>query len=257
MRKMVMIILAFAGAMTAYGRDVYLFQAHSEGPVVTDTGGAQFVDWDTDAFFFNTGNENARVEFLDENAGFGFTIAPQQSASLSVIAPSLTFRFVHASVPDAVIVESALFIGATPTGQAPSGPNYRLGKVRLPVFTSFTSPNQPQVHLGTFLGQAIADHVNVWVYNGGDSVATAHVVVRRQCDDTVIDKRTVNIDPKHAVSVAGMAAGFKGCRTAGAQEPRPWIVGSLYTIVTVDQPSLSLVSTVSDNQIPQAMVSVN
>jgi hypothetical protein len=251
------LVLAVTSAMTAYGREVYLFQAHAEGPVVVDSAGRQIVVWDTDAFFYNTGNETAQVAFLDDNAGFGFAIAPHQSASLSAAAVPLTFRFVHASVPDAVIVESALFIGTKPDLQVSQGPDYRYGKVRLPVFTSLTPANQPQVHLGTFLGQAIPNHENVWVYNGGESVATVHIEVRRQCDDAVFDERTVTVDPKGIVTVSGMGAGFQGCRVAGVQEPRPWIVGSLYTIVTVDQPSLSMVSTVTDNQLPQAMVSVN
>jgi hypothetical protein len=113
------------------------------------------------------------------------------------------------------------------------------------------------VHLATFLSEPTAQtsHVNVWIYNGGSTAATAHVEVRRQCDDAVIQEVTVDVPPKSSVSAAGLAGDFRGCRVPTS--PRAWSGGSIYTIVTVDQPSLSLVSSVANTQIPKALVSVN
>lgn len=117
-----------------------------------------------------------------------------------------------------------------------------------------------QVHLATFLSNPgdQSSHVNVWIYNGGASAATAHVEVRRQCDDAVVDDTTVTVGAKGSLAVSGLAADFRGCPFSRFPTAVPlWIPGSIYTIVTVDQPSLSIVSSVANGQIPRAMVSVN
>ena len=238
---------------SAFAGDVYLFQAHAEGPLVYDPAlnSPAVIVWDTDAFFYNQGSTDARVELLDEYAGLGFTLAPHASTSLSKAIPQV-LRFIHASIPDTVVVENALFIGAVRTRPDPPLNHYIHGKVRLPVFTSLVPANQPQIHLATFMGSIISRQ-NVWVYNGSDEPATARIAVHRQCDDAVIDEATVIVPPGNATVINGMAATLTGCPTG----PRDWTGATLYTIVTIDQPSLSFVSTLANNEVPQAHVSVN
>lgn len=240
-------------ATSAFAGDVYLFQAHAAGPLVNDPAinSPAVIEWDTDAFFYNQGSTEARIEFLDDYAGLGFTLAPHASTSLSKAIPQI-FRFIHASVPDTVIIENALFIGTTRTRPDPPLTQYVHGMVRLPVFTSIVPANRPQVHLATFMGSVISRH-NVWVYNGGDEPATARIAVHRQCDDAVIDEATIAVPPRDAIVVNGMGAAPSGCPTG----PRDWTGATLYTIVTVDQPSLSFVSTLANTDVPQALVSVN
>jgi hypothetical protein len=251
-RALLLLVTAFPCAAS----EVYLFQAHADGPPVSDpaVAGAVFVEWDTDAFFFNHGATEATVTLLDADAGMEFSIPPQKAVALSTALPARPLHLVHAIVPDAVTVENALFIGSAQGGTRPIAPTYEYGKVRLPVFTSLTLANQPQVHLATYLGNQ-PSHANVWIYNGGDEAATAHIVIRRQCDDAVVDETTVSVDAKNAVSVSGLAAVVPTCPSSATT--RAWIVRSVYTTVTVDQPSLSFVSSVANDQIPRALVSVN
>lgn len=247
--------------ISAFGGDIYLFQGHAEGPIVLDSalGSPQIVEWGTDAFFYNTGSSDAVVKLLGSYEGLSFTIAPQHSASLSSSLPPQTFEFIHATVPDSVAVENALFIGrvqATVPGSA-TAPIYSYGKVRLPVFTALAPANSPMVHLATFLGNAgdSPSHLNVWVYNGGEQVATARVVVRRQCDDSVVDESTVILLPKQSRVIGGLGAAFHGCQVPTSM--MQWSGGSTYTIVTANQPSLSFVSVVGNTGIPKATVTVN
>lgn len=249
--------IVLAVTSPAMAGDVYLFQAHAEGPPIynPDANAPEIVEWSTDAFFFNQGMTDAVVKVLDDaNGDTQFTIPPQHAVSLSNALPHRLFRFVHAIVPDSVAVENALFIGEVPISILPIAPEYRFGKVTLPVFTALTAANQPQVHLATFLGSQ-QSHANVWVYNGGDSAATAHIEIHRQCDDAVVDTTTVTVASKNALVVPGMASTFGGCIVT--PEMQPWMASATYAVVTVDQPSLSFVSVVASGQIPKAMVSVN
>ena len=185
MKNLLLVALTLLASVTSVtAGDVYIFQAHSEGPPVFDPAadGAEIMVWDTDAFFFNQGTTDAQVKLLDEYQGMEFTIPPQHSASLS-------------------------------------------------------------------------SHANVWIYNGGFAATTAHVEVRRQCDDAVVQEATVTIEAKRSANVSGLASGFRGCAVPASM--RSWSADSLYTIVSVDQPSLSFVSSVANGQIPKALVSVN
>jgi hypothetical protein len=245
-------------ARSAAAGDIYLFQAHAEGPRVFDAtaDGAAIIEWSTDAFFFNTSTTDAVVALLDDYEGMQFIVPAQRSVSLSTVLPPRIFGFLHASVPDGVVVENALLIGSVqdtiPT--LPTPPIYRYGKVQVPVFRALVPRNTPQVHLATFLGEQ-QSHLNVWIYNGATVSAQAHIEVRRQCDDAIVDETTTIVGPKNSLVVGSLASGFAGCRVPGATVS--WIGGSIYTIVTVDQPSLSFVSTVANGRIPQAMVSIN
>jgi hypothetical protein len=243
-------------ARSSFAGDIYLFQAHSDGPLVYNSADkeSQFIEWSTDAFFFNRGAGEAQVKLLDEFDGMAFTIPPHRSVSLSNVLPHVVFTFVHASVPDLVIVENALFIGEVPDTTSPIGPDYKFGKVRLPVFSALSPANQPQVHLATFLGSQPTRH-NVWIYNGGDARATAHIEIHRQCDDAIVDETSVTMEAKTSLVVSGLGSEFHGCPITVPVQV--WTPFSTYTIVTVDQPSLSFVSSLANNEIPKANVSVN
>jgi hypothetical protein len=257
-RLLLVTLLLLPVAHSATASDIYLFQAHAEGPQVFDAtaDGGEIIEWNTDAFFFNTSTTDAVVTLLDDYEGMQFVVPPQRIVSLSTALPPRIFAFVHASVPDSVVVENALFIGNVRDSiiGLPSPPIYRYGKVHLPVFRAVTPRNTPQVHLATYLGEQ-QSHLNVWIYNDATVAAQAHIEVRRQCDDAIVDETTTTVGPKNSLSLGALASGVAGCPVPGATAP--WIGHSIYTIVTVDQPSLSFVSVVANGKIPQAMVTIN
>src|ERR1700736_1127569 len=100
--------------------------------------------------------------------------------------------------------------------------------VSLPVFRSLIPAGVPQAKLGPNIGSTPARQ-NVAIYNAGDRVATA--TIRRVCDAGVVQARTANIASNTTVQVAGFSSG-------GANE----CTLLNYTVITVDQESLSLVT---------------
>ena len=116
------------------------------------------------------------------------------------------------------------------------------GRTAMPVFDHLTPAGMPQVHMHTDLGDrlfasGVQTRTNVIVYNGGTAEATAHVQLRRVCDDSVTDERTETVAPNSTTQIVGLSAG----ENVWIPSCRPW---ERYAIVTVDQPSLSLVSNV-------------
>ena len=99
--------------------------------------------------------------------------------------------------------------------------------------------NQPQVHLGTDLGVKDA-RINVGIYNQSQSVANAHIEVRRSCDNSVVDARDVQVPPDALIQVGGLRKGLDTCLS------NPTTQGWLrYTVVTVDQPSMTFATAIS------------
>src|SRR4029077_6232298 len=83
----------------------------------------------------------------------------------------------------------------------------------------------------------------VAIYNAGQQPALASIEVRRACDNSVVDNRTVTINPNTIIQVGGLTTGTNDC-TIGTRTTN----FALYPVVTVDQPSFSIVSTLTDAQ---------
>ena len=93
------------------------------------------------------------------------------------------------------------------------------------------------MHLGSDLGQRDV-RVNVTVYNAGDQPATAHLELRRACDASVDDSATIVVPAKTALQYGSLHKGADLCGDPTTLTPRHL----RYTVVRVDQPSLSYVS---------------
>ncbi len=144
----------------------------------------------------------------------------------------------HVDIPPGIFVESRdeLYVG---TGVPEIGALPR-GKVSMPIFRELT-PAGSALHLGTDLG-GNTSRINVVIYNAGSDAAVATVEVRRICDNGLADARTLMVPPNTVLQVTGLTIGAgNGCPEPGV---KPW---ARYTVVTVSQPSLSVVSNVNEN----------
>lgn len=159
---------------------------------------------------------------------------------------------VHLDVPDTVLVASRLDLG---TGGCllPQPPTFapNRGRVALPVFRSLVAANTPQRHLTTDTGARNATLTAV-IFNAGNSSATAHVQLWRACDDTVVAERSLAIAPDtvEALSLPLTIACDAPARSLMANGY------TYYTIITVDQPSLSLVMSTANLVAPSGDVTV-
>lgn len=259
-RLFVVVIACVYVGWPALARDVFLIRGSASSCCLP---GPPFdlVTWETDAVFFNKGAESARIRLISISNGFGtpakeIVVPPRQSASLMRTTNwggGEGLRIVHLSVPEEVSVESLLHIGrrSDPTiGILPpiSRP-YEFGVVHLPVFTSLVPAHEPQFHLGIFLGE-IPSRINVGIYNAGTVQASATVEIRDHCDETLIERRSFVVPAETALQAFRFPVPPRDCLQPG--RPR----GSVYVVVTVDQPSLTFVSNISNVLPPTASVSV-
>jgi len=256
MRSRVLII-GFLFSMSviegAQANDAYIVRFFANG---MGTECAQSV-WTDNILFFNRTSVPATVTLLGVSNGTLRTDAPRElqlppnRATALRTGPFFRTAFiwsplglpplwvVHLDVPDGVTVESrdevyAVFVcGLTDDGL----PEPEVaGKVSLPIFRSLVPAGRPQVKLGTDLGYRDS-RLNVAIYNAGTEQANATVEVRRACDDSLIESRHVTL-PANTIAQFG---GFAGTGARCVPE-----LAALYTTVTVDQPSFSYVSNVSE-----------
>lgn len=216
--------------------------------------------WRGDVFFYNQGASPAEIKLLGLSNGVlaegtptTLTLSPGAFVALSDIHQppwfpkdggpgSGPFFFVlHLDVPNDVVVENRdeVVIWSSCTIQTIEP----YVKVSLPVVRSLTPAGVAQVKIGTDAGSTPARQ-NVAIYNAGAELATAHVEVRRACDGTILDQRSVTIVPNTIIQVNGLATS-----TGEPFCPPSSVPGyARYTVVTVNQPSFSVVSTITDPQ---------
>jgi hypothetical protein len=155
----------------------------------------------------------------------------------------------HLDVPAGVVVEGRdeVYEILTCTSDPSPGPPV---KTSLPVFRTLAPPGLPQVKLGTDLGTTPARQ-NVAIYNAGNQTATALIEVRRACDDGLVDSRTVSIPPKTISQFGGFGMGSPQNECRAGPQPADLRANHYvrYTVITVDQPSISLVSTLTESQL--------
>lgn len=253
---LLVLLCGFAQPLTA--RDVYLVQGSAEGITVNH----EITLWSSDVILYNKGATEFTVTMLGMSNGgpaagtlrFSFSVPPRQTASLE---RQITWRpalgsplwVLHLDVPPELVVEDVVFIGSREDSflGSPSAQPRRYGKIRIPVFESLTPANEPQVHLESDVGD-IPARINVGIYNASDREATAQIETRQHCDDGVISQQTIAIAANTVVQAGPFQAEAPNCRGL----PR-----SVYTVVTVDAPSLTFVSALANNAIPTTSVSIS
>lgn len=239
----------------ALASDVYLLRFSANGSV----GTCLQLSWHDNVTFFNSGTSPALVRVIGNSDGAAgnttpdsFVVPPNHVVALDsalsgnawVPASQLQqavpyiFYVLHIDVPAGVSVQSGddvyRFNGCVGPPVFPES----IGHVSLPVFERLSEAGKPQVHMGTDLGVRDS-RTNVAIYNAGDHDAVAHIELRRVCDDSVADARTVVIPPNRTVQIGGL---MKGTDTCGVPQLTNWM---RYTVVSVDQPSLSYVTTIA------------
>jgi len=156
----------------------------------------------------------------------------------------------HLDVPDGTVIEGRDVVSDNDIcnpGNVLHGPTV---KASMPVISALTPAQQPQVKLGTDIGATPARQ-NVMVYNGGDQTAHAMIEVRRGCDTSLADSRTVTVPPNTIIQVGGLSTVVDGDCPVG--QALPFV---RYTVITVDQPSFSIVSTLSEERLASDIIPV-
>jgi hypothetical protein len=214
--------------------------------------------WHDVLTFYNTTNATATIRVLGISNGSPYLTDPDtiDVPPGAVVSADNVLRgawqppldrggglwMMHLDVPAGIIIESRdeMFLGNSCIPISLPIPPASLGKVSLPVFREAVPANERQVHLGTDLGSKGA-RINVGIYNESQMVANAHIEVRRSCDNSIVDSRDVQVPPDTLVQVAGLQPGLNTC--APFATTFTWL---RYTVVTVDQPSMTFVSAVSE-----------
>jgi hypothetical protein len=204
--------------------------------------------WHDTVLFYNRGASPVVVRIIGISGTPGrtspeaITLPPNRVVNLEEAlngawhpAPSSDYNLwtTHLDVPANVQVESRDEVYSVNTCIAVSQP-FSLGRVSMPVFTHLTEPSSAQVHLGTDVGQRDA-RTNIAIYNAGAVAAAVSVELRRVCDDSIVDQQVFTIPPNTTLQIGGLKHGTDTCATGSTV---PWM---RYSVVTVDQPSLSLV----------------
>jgi len=243
-----LILVATFFSSAAVASDVYLLRFDA----VSRQSGCLNVVWHDQAMLLNSTNAPATVRVVGVSEGKpasgaadSFVIPAGSAVSLedALGRPWLSIArlyVMHLDVPPGIRVASRneVYINNGCISVQPPRPG-ALAQVSMPVFTALVPAGVPQVHLGTDLGER-PSRTNVGIYNAGSVPAQARIELRRVCDNTVVDVRTVSIAPSATVQVGSLAAGPNLCQSTSQSE---WL---RYVVVSVDQPSLTFVSNVRE-----------
>jgi hypothetical protein len=247
-------------ALPALADDYYLIEMNASGQPLD--GCASFF-WDADAIFYNFGSDDQTVTLVGLSNEFfppGVPIRAPQPSQLRVPpgratslrqtlgipwepAGAAPMWIIHVTAPPSVVVDSEMPLGLTGGGCGPRGPQFFIqqnGKTQLPVFRALVAASQRQVIRGLSIGD-VAGHINVAIYNGGSTTASATIEVHRACDGAITETRNVVI----AANFVQQFTGFAIPETATACAPLDPSAGTshlAYVVVTVDQPSLTFAS---------------
>jgi hypothetical protein len=267
MRRALVVLFGLILSPLAQAADVYVVQGYAFGPLIDPTTA---VLWSSNTIFYNTGSRDATISLLSvSNGGRAVssgvaTLGPQRSSSpdgLSVSPGSGPLWVSHFDAPSDVLVDAALFIGWTSfVGPSPGSFPYAYGKLRLPVFRSLVPAGQKQIHLLTSLGPAsnipvqvqVPSRINVAIYNSASVPANAVIEIRQHCDDQIVTTRAVTIAPDTIVQIGPFDARTSSCGDSGFGQLGLFVD----TTVTVDQPSFSFVSNLSNAATPTTSISI-
>lgn len=259
MTRSLFAVLLFWSA-TAFGSDAYILR------FLQRTGRSALCHravWTSDVLFYNRTAADAAVRLVSiSNGEMPDTIdrvlqlPPGQLIAMGRLSPRFDWTprnagneqvwVMHVDIPEGVTVESRNEVSddeyCSAEHRDARGP---VGKVSMPVITKLTPPGLPQVTLGTDLVSE-GSRTNVIIYNDGSATATATIQVRRGCDDTLLGQQIVTI-PAHTARQFG---GFSNDVTTLCPSPARAEHYVRYTVVTVDQPSFGIVSTLTESQQP-------
>ena len=246
------IVVALFAAWNAHASDAYVYQFLASGKTV----GCYTAQWFSDVLFYNQNPEPRDVRLLGLSNGHlpdgvetSWTLPPHQAFSLRRWGPAwgpmeppqtgARVWVLHLDVPDGVTVESRNEFGAENT--CTDIQSQRYNKASQPVVRTLTAANVAQVKLGTDIGTADG-RINVAIYNGGTTPAHATIDVHRTCDDSIVVSDSIVIPANTIVQYGPLPTGGGSCAELHTEGyPR-------YTVITVDQPSFSIVSTLTEGQ---------
>jgi hypothetical protein len=249
-------------AQSLHAADVWVFR-NSEA--VSLTGSCNTLETRDEIVLQNLAVSDVRVRVLGisnetpVDSGAQLAVPAGRTVTIDYARPTWFTRdtaarwwVVRLDVPDSVLVASRLDLGTVgcPLPQPPTfAPNR--GRVALPVFRSLIAANTPQRHLSTDTGARNATLTAV-IFNAGNSNAMAHVQLWRACDDTVVAERSLAI-AANTVEALSLPLAI-ACETPARSVMANGF--TYYTIVTMDQPSLSLVMSTANLAAPSGDVTV-
>lgn len=221
--------------------------------------------WQAELLFHNATTVPKTVRLLGATAGTDrptgqLLIQPGRTLSTRTFEGSQLggdpFGFVlvvnKLEIPDGVVVSSRADLYGPPAGCGipPAAMNHSFGSVPLPVIRSLAGANERQILLATDLG-IYPRRTNVIIYNAGSAMATARIELRVGCDDSLISERLVAIGPNSVIQVTGLTDEVPE-RLCSSPGTTPF---TRYVAVTVDQPSFSHATTIS-NEFPVPTIGV-
>lgn len=247
--RAILLVIVSSCVSVANARDMWVVMGSARGPA---SGCSPVYTWTADAFLHNLGPQPASVKVIDTSndvpkAPIDMSVLPQQAVALSRLfgdrVPPRLF-VTHLSVTDSILAEGRIeYAYDFPCSTLPPllGP---VGKGLFPVFTELRQPLAPQSHFGTDLALQRA-RINVGIYNAGDVTALATVETRRPgCVGGASERQSIQIPAKTIIQTTVRTPA--SCDAGDPLMPT-WEVS---TTVTVDQPSFSYVSVVSNEQPP-------
>lgn len=257
--------MAMVSPSRAGGSDVYVVRFLTD---ITYTSSTECyrVGWRDHLLFRNTTNQELTVRAVSASNGHPpptdlLTVPARRNRSLLVArrfgenggsnnwARSAPYVFIvnRLDVPAGILVESrgelwGPIASPLPCPISTSDSPEVFGAIPMPVVRELTPAGAERIHLATDLGtQRI--RTNVGLFNAGSAAATAIVEVRRSCDDTLIEARTVNVPAQSVVQVTGINDNPRptGCTLPSTTEY------SRYVAVAMDQPGFSFVTTLAND----------
>lgn len=246
MKRTVLVLCALALVGAVRADDVWVLQGNAQSAL---EGNILLYLYTSDVLLYNPNPSSARIRVIEVSNGALVTtdreliLDPARSTSIARAKKawhpdsSAPLWVTHLDVPAGVIVESRISIGqqCTVCGNVPAPGIF--GKLSFPVMRSLQTPLVPKIHLGTDL-HAVPARNNVAVYNDAVVTAHAHIDVHQLCDESIVDTRDIEIPAKSVIQINNLATNTSNCTSAGAEYT--------YVTVTVDQPSLSWVSSLSN-----------
>ena len=173
---------------------------------------------------------------VSADAVLGDAWRPQNGSNLWIM---------HLDAPIGIIAESRneILVADMCSGVLPPASVTRSAdKSSLPIFQTAAPANASQVYLGTDAGSKEA-RINVGIYNQSSLPANAHIEIRRECDNSLADSRDVIVPPDTMMQFTGFAKGANTCAPSGTTPN--WL---RYTVITVDQPSMTYAIALSDTR---------
>ena len=240
------------------GAEVYVLRFRTD-VIYADSARCLTTGWQDEVLFHNPTSTEKVVRLLATTSGAvarsgevtvrpGATVSTLTDAGIGLGGDPFGFVLVvnKLDVPQGVVISSRADVYGPPIrcgGGQPAAMNHSFGNLPLPVFRSLVAPNERQIHMPIDLGVQ-KRRTNVIVYNAGTTSATARVELRAGCDDALIAERFLAIPSDSVVQVTGLT-----------DEPDTFCSAAntafftRYVAVTVDQPSLSHTTTIS-NEFP-------